>query len=131
MAQTVLWGTDASVASLSGSGCLFNAFSVSITQGIAEAAGFGDTWVRRHGTIKGATCQMSGFTTKGTTSDAPGIAAMTRTGSTITLTFFTACTLAFTGIQDGFGGNVIFTGNQTSSYSYASDGACTETWVTT
>lgn len=128
--QTVFYGTDASVASLSGSGCLFNAFSVDITQGVAEAAGFGDTWIRRKGTIKGCTCTMSGFTTGGTSSDAPGLSAMTRTGGSITLTFYTGCTLAFTGIETGLGMAVQFVGNETSAYSYASNGAVVETWVT-
>lgn len=131
MAQVVLYGTDGAVSSPTGSGALFNAFSCSITQGTTQAAGFGDTWVRTRGTILSASASMSGFVTKGTTNDKPGISTLTRTGSTITLTFFTGCTLAFTGIPTGIGLDVQFLGNQTSSYGYTSDGAVTETWVTT
>lgn len=131
MAQRVLYGTDASISSLTGSGALFNAFTVSITQGITQAAGFGDTWMRTRGTILSATISMSGFVTNGTSNDKPGISTLTRTGGTITATFITGCTLAFTGIPTGVGLDVQFLGNQTSSYGFASDGAVTETWVTT
>ena len=129
MAQAVLFGTDASISALSGAGCLFNAFSVDITQGIAEAAGFGQTWVTRRGTILGATCTMSGFTTKGTANDVVGIATLTRPGGSITAQFLTGCTLTFTGIPTGIGLGVQFLGNQSSAYSYSSSGAVVETWV--
>ena len=131
MAQTVLYGTDASISALTGSGALFNAFTVSITQGITQAAGFGDTWMRTRGTILSATISMSGFVTKGASNDKPGISTLTRTGGTVTAQFYTGCTLAFLGIPTGIGLDVQFLGNQTTSYGFASDGAVTETWVTT
>ncbi len=133
MAQRVLYGTDASISSLSGSGALFNAFTVSVTQGITQAAGFGDRWMRTRGTILSATISMSGFVTNGSSNDQPGATTtvMSRTGGTVTATFITGCTLAFTGIPTGVGLDVQFLGNQTSSYGFASDGAVTETWVTT
>jgi len=130
MGQTVLFGTDASVATPSGTGALFNAFSCAITQGVAEAVGFGDTWMRRRGTVKSASASIAGFTTNGTSNDRPGISSLTRTGSTIALTFITGCTLAFTGICTNLGLAVQFTANQNSTYDYMSDGAVTETWVT-
>ena len=130
MAQKVLFGTDASIATLSGSGALFNAFTVTITQGITQAAGFGDTWIRTRGTILSATMSMSGFVTDGTSNDKPGISTLTRTGGTVTATFISGCTLAFVGIPTGVGLDVQFLGNQTSSYGFASDGAVVETWVT-
>lgn len=129
MAQTILFGTDASVSALSGSGALFNAFSVDVTQGIAEAVGFGQTYVTRRGTAIGATASLSGFTTNGTANNAPGLSAMTRTGGTLTLTFISGCTLAFTAIPTGTGLGVQFLGNQSSGYTYASSGSITETWV--
>lgn len=130
MAQTILFGVDASVSALTGSGALFDSFSCDITQGVAEAVGFGQTWMTRRGTVKGASASLSGFTTNGSTSDAPGLAAMTRTGGTLTLTFLTGCTLAFTAIPTGLGLSVQFTANQRSAYSYVSSGSVTETWVT-
>jgi hypothetical protein len=134
MAQAVLFGTDASISSLYG-GALFNAFTVSVTQGITQAAGFGDSWIRTRGTIMSATISMSGFVTKGTAGDRPGVAngttlTLTRTGGTVTATFYSGCTMAFVGIPTGVGLDVQFLGNQTVSYGYASDGPVTETWVT-
>jgi hypothetical protein len=130
MAQAVLFGTDASISSPYG-GALFNAFTVSVTQGITQAAGFGDSWIRTRGTIMSATISMSGFITKGASGNSPGTGSFTRTGATVTATFYTGCTLAFTGIPTGVGLDVQYLGNQTSSYGYASDGAVNETWVTT
>jgi hypothetical protein len=130
MAQTVLFGTDATISSPYG-GALFNAFTVSVSQGITQAAGFQDTWIHTRGTIMSATISMSGFVTKGAAGNAPGTGSFTRTGAMVTATFFTGCTLAFTGIPTGVGLDVQFLGNQTVSYGYASDGAVNETWATT
>lgn len=129
MSQVIQFGTDASVSFVSGAGALFNNFTINITQGMAAAVGFGQIWVTKRGTVLEASGTVSGFTTHGTSNDVPGIAAMNRTGNTMTLTFFTACTLGFTGILDGLGLGVQYTGNQTSGYSFQSAGAVTETWV--
>lgn len=130
MAQVIHFGTDASITFVAGAGALFNSFTFNATQGIASAVGFGMSTVRKRGTVSEYSGSVSGFTTHGSTSDAPGLAAMNRTGNSMTLTFFTACTLAFTGILDGLGLGVQFTANQTSGYSYQVDGSVVETWVT-
>ena len=131
MSQVVLFGTDASVTMPSGMGGRFASASRNITQGIARAAGFGDSWVTKKGTVKESSGTVAGFLTKGTTSDVVGIANMTRTGASLTLTFLTGCTLAGSAIFSGIGVATDFTGNSTSSYSYEIDGAVSETWVTT
>jgi hypothetical protein len=131
MAQVVIFGSDASVTPPSGLGCKFASISMNITQGIARAAGFGDSWMTKRGTVKEASGTLSGFMTKGTSNDVPGTALMTRTGSSLTNTFYTGCTMAGTAILSGIGLAAEFQGNANSSYAYEIDGSVTETWATT
>ncbi len=128
---TPLWGTDGSITT-SGFGCHFNAFDCNISQGLTESYGYGDTWVRRHGTILGAVGSISGFTDSGTTANAPGITTVfTRSGISTTLQWKSGCTLAGTFVYSGLSLVNNFLGTPTSSYGFASDGTVTETWVTT
>jgi hypothetical protein len=132
MAQDVLFGTDASVTFPSGAGGLFNSWSIAITQGIARAVGFGDTWQRSRGTVLSYSGTIGGHVTKGTANDKPGISAvMTRGGADTTLTSFTGCTLAGTFVFTGTSISADYTGNQIMGYALEGDGELVETWVTT
>jgi hypothetical protein len=129
MSQTILYGSDASITMPSGIGALFSSFSINITQGIARAVGYGGTWVNKRGTVKDASGTIAGFTTHGSLNDVPGTAAMVRTGSSLTLTFASGCTLSGNAIFTGIGLSNEFTANANSSYSYEIDGTVTETWA--
>ena len=87
MAQAVLFGSDASVTMPSGIGCKFASASMNITQAVARAAGFGDSWVTKRGTAKEAGGTVAGFMTKSTTSDVPGTEVMIRTCASLTIKF--------------------------------------------
>ncbi len=130
MAAAPLWGTDATIAT-TGFGCHYNAFSINISQGTTSSYGYGDTWIRNHGTLLGATGSISGFTDNGATTDAPGLAAaFTRSGSSLTLTWKSGNTLGLTAVFSGLGMDNSVTGTPTSAYSFVADGAVTETWTT-
>ena len=115
-------------------------FSFNLSQASAEAYGFGDTWINRHGTTLSASGTVSGFTTYGTASNDPGAPvtgtpnvsiALARVGVELTMTWKTSCTMTvahaiFTNIDLSDG----FLGTPTSSYSWAADGACVESWLT-
>ena len=125
-----LFGTDASSPSLynGAPGCLFNAFNLSVGQGTAQAAGFGDTWITSRGTIMSASCQMSGFV-DGASGNSPGLAsALSRTGGTVTLSFGPTETMAFRAIPTSVGVAVEYLGNQSMSVGYVSSGAIIQTW---
>lgn len=127
----VLFGTDASCSGTTPG--LFNAFTVTITQGTTQAAGFGDGWIRTRGTIGSISGSMSGFVKSGSgNSPATAIAAMggtNRTGSTVTFTFQTGGdSISFVGIQSGLGFDVQYLGNQTLSVGFTGDGDPTVAW---
>lgn len=131
MAQVVIFGADASVTMPTGGGCKFASASVNVSQGIAAARAFGDSWATKRGTgCKEASFTLSGFSTKGTTSDVPGTALMIRAGAALTITYFTSCTISGSAIFSGIGLATDFLANATSSYSGEFDGAITETWAT-
>lgn len=132
MAQLQIFGADGAIAMPTGGGCKFSSASVAVSQGIARASGFGDTWMTKRGTgCKEASFTLSGFTTKGTTNDVPGTALMIRSGASLTITYFTSCTISGSAIFSGIGLATDFLANATSSYSGEFDGAITETWATT
>ena len=128
----VLFGTDASCSgNMPG---LYNAFTVTVTQGTAKAVGFGDGWMRTRGTVGSISGSMSGFVENGTNNTpATAIAAMggtNRTGSTVTFTFQTAGdSISFVGITSGLGFDVQYLGNQTMSVGFEGDGSPTVAWT--
>lgn len=130
MAQTVLFGSDATVTTPTGTGGYYNAFALSITQGIARIIGFGDRWAKKRGTTLDGSVTVSGNLTNGTTNDVLGTSTMSRTGGTLTLTFATSCTLVGVGICTGTGVNVDYMAGQPLSRSYEFTDQPVETWVT-
>ena len=98
MAQTVLWGTGASVTFAASTGFLAAAARVSVRQGIATATGFGKNWRIKHGTVQDYSVSISGVLTGNTTSDQPP-ASMSQAGVAITVTFASGCTFADTMVQ--------------------------------
>jgi hypothetical protein len=127
--QTTLAGPDASFTGLSGQGCKFNAFSIGVTQSTMESVGFGETDAEVRGGVRRATITASGVTTKGSASDKFGIGGMVQAAASITLLFFTGCTLAMAVVNSGIGATVQLEAFDQSTYSYVKSGAITETWV--
>lgn len=133
MAQGILFGSDASVTMPTGMGAFFRAFSLTISQQVARAVGFGSTWVAKKGTgAREAVGNVAGYTTKGTTSDKPGISNIIQSGSAATLTFYTGCTLTLNMIFSSVSVGAEFEANATSAYAFEADiTGVSETWVTT
>ena len=135
MANTtgVLYGTDASCSGpVPG---LYNAWTLSLTQGVTQAAGFGDAWIRSRGTIGSISGSMSGFVEAGT-NNTPTTAIMAmgtgagRVGSTVTFTTSSGGdSISFTGINNGIGFDAQYLGNQTLSVGFTGDGAPTVAWA--
>ncbi len=127
----VLYGTDASCSGPTPG--LFNAFTVTATQGITQAAGFGDGWIRTRGTIGSITGSMSGFVENGS-NNSPATAignlgGTNRTGSLFTFTFQTSGdNITFYGISTGIGFDVQYLGNQTLSIGCTGDGSPSVSW---
>lgn len=127
----IQFGTDASCSGPAPG--LFNAFSVSITQGITQAVGFGDTWMRTRGTVGGISGSMSGFVESGTNSTPASVISgigVNHTGGTCTFTFATSGdSISFIGVTTGLGFNVQYLGNQTLAVSVTGDGSPTVAWT--
>lgn len=98
MAQTVAWGSGASVTWPTGIGFMANSSRVNVSQSIAEAVGFGLAWALVQGMVKRYTAAMSGVLTYGTTSDQPAL-TMTKAGVAVTITFSSGCTFSDTMVQ--------------------------------
>lgn len=130
MAQTPLFGVQASVTLPSGIGCLFNAFSYGLTQSYAEAIGFGYQDAQGYGAIRRASGVLSGVTTNGTANNVPGHAAIIQAPASLTLTFLTGCTLVFNMVFTALNMGVALENADQSSYGYTRSGSTTETWVT-
>jgi hypothetical protein len=133
VAVSILYGTDASCSGPCPG--LFNAFTVSVTQGITQATGFGESWMYSRGTVGSISGSMSGFVVSGST-NSPNTAIMAigtatgRVGSSLTFTFGTGGdSIGFTGIQNGIGWNVEYLGNQTISVGFTGTGAPSVTWT--
>ena len=129
---TLYFGTDASCSGPTVG--LFNAFTLSITQGIAQAIGFGEIWMHTRGTACSISASMSGFVESGTTGNLQTLGSasgLSRTGSKISLYFgpSSSALISFTGIQTGIGLDAQFLGNSTISVGFTGDGAPTVTWT--
>ena len=124
----LLFGTDASCSGPATG--LFNAFTLSATQGIAQAIGFGETWMHTRGTAASITGTMSGFLESGSNPGMSSLTTLNRTGSTVTFTFnATGDSISFTGVMTGVGLDVQYLGNQTMSVSFVADGAPSVSWT--
>ncbi len=128
----VLYGTDASCSGTTPG--LFNAFTVTVTQGITQAAGFGDGWIRTRGTIGSITGSMSGFVASNNSTNMSAsivnMGGQNRTGSIVTFTFSTSGdSISFAGVQTGVGFDVQYLGNQTLSVGFTGDGSPTVVWT--
>lgn len=133
MAHTPLWGDSASVTFFTGAGCHFNSFSLDISQGTTTFYGYGDDWVRTHGTIAAWSGSAAGFAeqeTKPVNGSSTNILAgsSARAGASITLTWNTGYTFAGTAICTNANLGNTRLGTSTNAYNFTGDGNPTETW---
>jgi hypothetical protein len=136
MAQTALWGTDASAPLGTIVGAIkANAFAIDFAQGITSYFGFGDYWMTNHGTIASWSGSIGGFTTSGVTANklaveyVTGTTGAARSGESVTFTWKTLCTIIGTVIYTGVSPSVTFLGTSTTAINFVGTGAPAESWA--